>query len=294
MKKIFFLLLCLNASFAFAQLPGFVNVRQDTTLVYQRGAYRNDPMRAQWEVKVVRKDSVYVVELYDKKNVLQEQISYADKDLEERKGPYFFYVNGLLKTEGFYDKGYKTGLWVTYGTDKKAVKKVNYKFGKLHGLYLSFWENGQQKSAGTYFHNVKVDAWQMFYADGKPALKETYSDKGQLVDSAYLAKDGKSINKSLIVQPASYPGGEANFYKALGKSFKYPRMVPKGITGNIVVDCLVQEDGSLSDIKVISSPDVMLAAYVVKIIREMPNWLPATELGEPVPQRIKITVPIPL
>lgn len=285
---------CLNTTVAFAQLPGFVNIRQDTTLVYQRGAYRNDPMRAQWEAKVVRKDSVYIVELYDKKNVLQEQISYADKALEERKGPYFFYENGLLKTEGLYDKGFKMGQWTTLRPNKSVAKKVNYKWGKLHGLYRSYWNNGQLKAEGIYFHNFKVDTWHMFYADGKPALKETYDEKGQLIDSAYTDKDGKRIGKNIIVQAASYPGGDANFYKTLVKEFKYPRLVKKGIIGTIVLDFLVQDDGSLSDIKVESSPDDTLAAYLVKTIRLMPNWVPATELGEPVQQRKKIAVPIPL
>jgi antitoxin component YwqK of YwqJK toxin-antitoxin module len=113
-------LVCMNA---FAQ--------QDTTTVYANPGYNKDPMRSKWIPKVEKQDGLWVLNLYNKKQVLQEKISYADEKLQVRKGPYAFYGNGILKEEGFYDSGHKHGEWKNYSDEGKLVATKNYIWGVL-------------------------------------------------------------------------------------------------------------------------------------------------------------------
>lgn len=102
------------------------HAQQDTTIVYANPGYNKDPMRSKWIPKVEKQDSLWVLSLYSKKKVLQEKISYADEKLQVRKGPYALYENGILKEEGFYDKGHKHGKWKIYLEEGKQVVTRNY------------------------------------------------------------------------------------------------------------------------------------------------------------------------
>ena len=89
MKKYqFTFLLLLIFSTAFAQ--------QDTLTVFQSArGYYVDPLRAKFNKKITQKDSLWIVSLYNKKDELQEKISFADKNLEIRKGSYILNENGI-------------------------------------------------------------------------------------------------------------------------------------------------------------------------------------------------------
>src|SRR5690606_28717754 len=88
--------------------------QQDTTLVYNSPMYTKDPVRSKWRPVVKRAGEFYQVTFYDRKNVMQEVISFEDKDLTVRKGPYLSYQKSKLKEKGNYDKGHKHGEWTTY------------------------------------------------------------------------------------------------------------------------------------------------------------------------------------
>jgi hypothetical protein len=47
--------------------------QQDTTTVYANPGYNKDPMRSKWIPKVEKQDGLWVLNLYNKKQVLQEK-----------------------------------------------------------------------------------------------------------------------------------------------------------------------------------------------------------------------------
>ena len=44
---------------------------------------------------------------------------------------------------------------------------MNYQFGKLHGLYISWYENGQTEKSGDYKNGTKDGVWNYWNEDGK-------------------------------------------------------------------------------------------------------------------------------
>ena len=170
---IFFLAIFCCGSIALAQQVD--NYKQDTTTLYQRAkGFSNDPMRSKWRQQVKKEGDVFVLYLYDKKDALQERISFADKDLLERKGPYVLYQNGAVKEEGAYDKGYKHGEWKRYYPNKQLSETLNYTWEKTSG------------------------SRKMFYKDGKLALDEMYTKGGTLESGKYFDEQGNAVDSAYV------------------------------------------------------------------------------------------------
>ncbi|MGF1923002.1 MAG: toxin-antitoxin system YwqK family antitoxin [Bacteroidia bacterium] len=164
----FLMVFCIKG-LAFAQQED--NYRQDTTTLYQRAkGFSFDPIRSKWRQELKKEGELFVLTLYDKKDVIQERISFADKELLERKGSYVRYSDGRVKEEGNYDKGYKVGTWKRYHANKHLSETANYLWDKLAG------------------------SRKMYYNDGKLALDEVYNRNGNLELGKYFDKQGNAVD----------------------------------------------------------------------------------------------------
>ena len=88
-----------------------------------------------------------------------------------------------------------------------------------------------------------------------------------------------------------FPGGMQELMKFLQKEVKYPAEAQdKGIQGRVVVQFVVNKDGSITDAKVVKSVDPLLDAESLRVVNAMPNWTPGKDKGEPV--RTRFTLPV--
>jgi TonB family protein len=275
------LILVMLANLAYAQ--------QDTTTVYRRTGFERDPIRARLKKVIEKKDSLWVVSLYAKKDVLFEQISFADEKTEVRQGPYKLFDNGTLKEEGQYSRGYKVGEWKKYHANKQLAEQSTFVWGKQWGAYKRFYDNAEIKEETNYQSGKKIGNRSIFYKGGKPALQEVYDEKG-LLTGAYYDEQGNPA-KGLVMTPPTYPGGTEAFYRFLGTSIKYPVNARKnGVAGTVRLSFTVTKEGKLENITVIDSPDDELSQEAVRVIRSSIYWFPGKELGEPI--NMKFTLPI--
>jgi TonB family protein len=82
---------------------------------------------------------------------------------------------------------------------------------------------------------------------------------------------------------AEYPGGQNGWKQYLVKNLKYPAdAIKRNIQGTVLMQFIVETDGSLSDIKVLERPDPSLSEVSYKIIQNSGKWIPATEHGQKV------------
>lgn len=87
---------------------------------------------------------------------------------------------------------------------------------------------------------------------------------------------------------AEFPG---DVYAWLKLNIKYPAKCQEyGIQGRVSVQFVIGKDGSVTDIKVLRSPDPLLAKEAARLIRSMPKWKPAMQGNKPVRQRYVLTV----
>ncbi len=85
-------------------------------------------------------------------------------------------------------------------------------------------------------------------------------------------------------QMPSFDGGDINtFHKWVVPRVKYPiTKLMKGVSGRVVVTFVVDENGSVVDVKALSSPDRKLAKAVIKAVKKSPRWEPGRNAGKPV------------
>lgn len=101
---------------------------------------------------------------------------------------------------------------------------------------------------------------------------------------------GRQLFEVTEVMP-EYPGGFSACMKFLSENIKYPKeAVEKGIQGRVVVQYIVNEDGNISNIKVLKGCHPSLDAEAVRVIASMPKWKPGMQKGEAV--AVKYTMPI--
>ena len=88
-----------------------------------------------------------------------------------------------------------------------------------------------------------------------------------------------------------FPGGQAALMQYLAKNIKYPTIAQEnGTQGRVIVQFVVNKDGSIVDAKVVRSVDPYLDKEALRVINTMPKWNPGMQRGKPV--RVKFTVPV--
>ena len=111
-------------------------------------------------------------------------------------------------------------------------------------------------------------------------------------DSKVAARNSETdtVMDKCEVMP-KFPGGESGMMKFLTENVKYPKeALDKGITGRVLVEFVVERDGSINDVKIMKSVDPILDNEAIRIVKAMPKWEPGTMNGKAV--RVKHTLPV--
>ena len=83
-----------------------------------------------------------------------------------------------------------------------------------------------------------------------------------------------------------FPGGEEALMKFLSKNTIFPDMEREmGVGGKVVSEFTVNEDGKVSDIKILKSPSKGFDKEVTRVIKLMPPFSPGMQQGRPVKVR---------
>ena len=86
-----------------------------------------------------------------------------------------------------------------------------------------------------------------------------------------------------------YPGGVLAMQLYLQTNIKYPQAA-NGAEGRILVQFIIDTDGSVTEAKVVKPVNLHLDAEALRVINAMPKWKPGTQKGKAV--RVKYTIPI--
>ncbi len=88
-----------------------------------------------------------------------------------------------------------------------------------------------------------------------------------------------------------FPGGSKAMMAFLNKNTNYP-VIPRdnGIQGRVIVQFVVERDGTISNLTVARSVDPYLDKEAIRVVTSMPKWSPGKQNGKPV--RVKYTLPV--
>ena len=94
-----------------------------------------------------------------------------------------------------------------------------------------------------------------------------------------------------VEQMPEYPGGMQAMIEFLQTNMKYPEDAEKQkVEGRVMVQFVVETDGSVSDVHVAKQVFPSLDAEAIRVVKAMPNWTPGKEKGRVV--RVKYNLPI--
>jgi len=80
-----------------------------------------------------------------------------------------------------------------------------------------------------------------------------------------------------------FPGGMEKMYQFISDNFNYSEQVQQdNISDRVMIQFIVQKDGSIKDINVLNSPNELLSEEMIRIVKSMPNWIPGKKEGNPV------------
>lgn len=92
-------------------------------------------------------------------------------------------------------------------------------------------------------------------------------------------------------QQPEFPGGESALMAFIKKNLRYPAFAAEnGIQGRVVLQFIVEKDGSIGGIEVIRTPAEELSKEAIRVAQNMPKWKAGKQRGKPV--RVKFVLPI--
>ena len=96
---------------------------------------------------------------------------------------------------------------------------------------------------------------------------------------------------NIVEEMPEFPGGMLALMKYLQKNIKYPADCKKeGIQGRVIVQFVVNKDGSISEAEVVKPVNPHLDSEALRLVYTMPNWIPGKQKGERV--RVRFTLPV--
>jgi TonB family protein len=89
----------------------------------------------------------------------------------------------------------------------------------------------------------------------------------------------------------SFPGGDAALFDYLRTNINYPKeAVDSGIHGTVFVRFVIEVDGSISQVTVLRGIGYGCDEEAIRVIQNMPNWIPAKYKGTP--ERAQFQFPV--
>lgn len=113
--------------------------------------------------------------------------------------------------------------------------------------------------------------------------KEQNEKESKSKEEQNESESNKIFNGDDVDQQPSFPGGTNALNTFIASNLKYPVWAQeKGIQGRVVVKFIVEKDGSISNVEVDRSVSPSLDNEAMRVIKNMPKWIPGQINGKAV------------
>ena len=106
-----------------------------------------------------------------------------------------------------------------------------------------------------------------------------------------IEEDDAHVIFEAVEHMPSFPGGHAAMMRWLNEHIRYPQIaIENNIQGRVMVQFVVNTDGSIVDVVVIRGQDPLLDREALRVVGQMPSWTPGKQGTRPV--RVRFTIPV--
>ena len=135
--------------------------------------------------------------------------------------------------------------------------------------------------------NLKPNEEIKIVANGKPDGKDSVAPE---IPQIHIAKVEAPASDPLPIV-TEMPDFNGNLFQYIRDNITYPRMAANNLTsGTVVVQFVVETDGSIGNIKVLKPVEDGCTEEAVRVVKSMPKWKPGKNHGEPA--RVLFNLPI--
>ena len=208
-------------------------------------------------------------------------------------------------------EGHRPSLQEVVVNKETALNPVNLKAPTP--IYGSVHINSKPADAEVWIDGKQAGTTPMFLSEcliGKHQVtfkKSSYKERTLTFDltEGQTATIMESLEK-MVVEPLhaggtsgnttpeempQFPGGGAKLMEYLSQNIKYPALAKEqGVQGLVIVEFVVNKDGSISDESIVRSVHPLLDAEALRVVKNMPKWSPGRNGGKPV--RVRYTIPV--
>lgn len=120
-------------------------------------------------------------------------------------------------------------------------------------------------------------------------IKEDTIEVAPIIDSTWSSDDVFTI----VEKTAEFKVGRKDFEKYIDNHLSYPTNIRKKPKGDkVFVEFIVNKDGSIDDssIRVVRGLTKVFDNEAYRLIKECPDWMPATIRGQPVKQKLVLAI----
>lgn len=145
------------------------------------------------------------------------------------------------------------------------------------------------KSQSDLAQNTAI-AGALDFDDGTDDISKITEQKIEVIQEKPAEKKQEEIFRHVEQMPM-FPGGEAELYKTISSNLNYPAMaIENNVQGKVVVQFVVEKDGSVGTVKVVKSVDRDLDNEAIRVCKKLPKFIPGKQNGQPV--RVWFTLPV--
>ena len=121
-------------------------------------------------------------------------------------------------------------------------------------------------------------------------VTQEQSEEGGVAEEYFEEKTEEIILVDIDTLP-EFPGGRVELIKYIHQNLKYPSVALKQrIHGKVACSFIVNEDGTVSDVKLEKGVYIFLDDEALRVLRTMPRWNPGKKDGKSV--KVKCYVPV--
>ena len=194
--------------------------------------------------------------------------------------PAGYYQLGRMFDEGLGISQNQTSAIIWYQKANGNAKALA-RLGDMYAEGIGTEQNYQR--AADYFHEAVYQGDSVYSAKRLEELLSQGLAKRELLPELRILE--------VVETNAMFPGGDEACFEWISKHIKYPVKAQElGIQGRVMVQFVVNKDGSIVDVKVLRSPDSSLAQEAARLVGSMPRWIPATQNGKPVRARFNLPI----
>lgn len=108
-------------------------------------------------------------------------------------------------------------------------------------------------------------------------------------NSKIASPEEENVLFGMVEQMPEFPGGQNALMEYLKKNTHYPKTNDR-VSGRVLIQFTITKKGKITNIKVARSIHPLFDKEALRVIREMPQWKPGTQLGKAINTRY--TIPI--